>query len=163
MTAIEPRLVAFTAPSAQVTVILDAAESVRVRLVLLSAVAADQRSRQLGLLAGELKALGQAFCDPGLDGGPSKFASALALMGEAFRNPGAELGGWCRNVLDLPPRRLAAHLQALAAALYVGAEAVRAAPGLSSMPVVRDRFFGPQLDRPCVARLKRAPLPRKRW
>jgi hypothetical protein len=51
--------VAFTAPSAQVLAILDAAEAVRVRLVLFSATVGDQHDRQRHLLAGELRALGQ--------------------------------------------------------------------------------------------------------
>jgi hypothetical protein len=93
-TADPPRLIALAAPSKQVVGILDAAEAVRVRLVLLCAMAGDQRIRQLQLLAGELRQLGEALRDESLDGRLSRLGSALALMGEVFRN----LAGWCNNV-----------------------------------------------------------------
>jgi hypothetical protein len=156
------RLVALTAPGAEVIAILDAAEAVRVRLVVLSAMAGEQRAQQLQRLAAELRALGAALADPRLDGRLSRLASSLALMGEAFGNPGPELAGWCATVLDQPPRRLAAHLQALAAALFVSAEAVHAQPGSAYDPAVLDRLLGARLDRACVERLKRSPLPRCR-
>jgi hypothetical protein len=75
-----PSMVAF-APSAQVLELLDAAEAVRVRLLLQSATSGDQHRRQLGLLAGELRALRQALRDPKLDGRLSSLGSALGLMG----------------------------------------------------------------------------------
>jgi hypothetical protein len=109
-----PRLAAFTAPSAQVMRILDAAEAVRVRLVLVGLTSGNQHDRQLCLLTGELRALAQAFRDPALDGRLSRFSSALGLMAEVFRNPGPELAGWCNNVIEVPPRRLAHHLSVLA-------------------------------------------------
>jgi hypothetical protein len=96
-----------------------------------------------------------ALADPRLDGRLSRLASALALMGETFAR-------WCGTVLEQPPRRLAAHLQALAAALYVSPEAVRALPGSAYDPAVLDRLLGPRLDRACVERHKRSPLPPSR-
>jgi hypothetical protein len=158
-----PYLIAFTAPSAQVMAILDAAEAVRVRLVLLSAVAGEQRALQLRRLAGELQALGAALEDPELDGRLSRFGSTLALMAEVFRNPAAELAGWCRDVLEVPPRRLARHLEALGAALFVSTEVGRALPGSAYDPSALDAFLARQLEPACVARLKRSPLPRRRW
>jgi hypothetical protein len=157
------KLVAFTAPSRQVMEILDAAETVRIRLLLLSATSGDQHGRQLRLLAGELRALGQSFRDPALDGRLSRLGSALGLMAEAFRNPGPELAGWCNNVLEVPPRRLARHLDVLAGALFVTAEAERPQPGSAYDPLLLDRWLGPQLDRARIAGLKSAPLPRRRW
>jgi hypothetical protein len=158
-----PRLVDFTAPSNQVRAILDAAEAVRVRLVLLSAMAGEQRAAQLRHLASELRALGNALADPQLDGRLSRFGSSLALMAEVFRYPPPELAGWCRDVLEVPPRRLARHLEALGAALFDSTEAVRALPGSAYDPSALDGFLVPQLDPACVARLKRSPLPRRRW
>jgi hypothetical protein len=60
--------------------------------------------------------------------------SALGLMAEAFRNPGSELAGWCNNILDLPPRRLARHLDALADALFPPGEAEQPRPGAAYGP-----------------------------
>jgi hypothetical protein len=160
--AAAPRLVGFTAPSAQVVAILGAGEAVRVRLVLLSATIGEQRDRQLGLLAGELRALRQAFRDPALDGRLSRLGSALGLMAEVFRNPGPELALWCNNVLDLPPRRLAHHLDALADALFLPGEPERPrSPAYE--PAVLDGLLARRLNRARVARLMRAPLPRLRW
>jgi hypothetical protein len=136
-----PHLVAFTAPGVQVRAILDAAEAVRVRLVLLSAMAGEQPALQLQRLAGELQALGAALEDPLLDGRLSRFGSTLALMAEVFRYPASELAGWCRDVLEVPPRRLARHLEALGAALLVSAEAVRAVPGSAYDPSALDGFL----------------------
>jgi hypothetical protein len=158
-----PRLVGFTAPSAQVRAILDAAEAVRVRLVLLSAMAGEQRADQLRRLAGELQALGAALDDPKLDGRLSRFGATLALIAEVFRNPTPELAGWCRDVLEVPPRRLARHLEALGAALFVSTEAVRALPDSAYCRSALDGFLARQLDPACVAPLKRSPLPRRRW
>jgi hypothetical protein len=155
------KLVAFTAPSAQVMHILDAAEMVRVRLVLVSATDGDQRGRQLSLLAGELGALRQAFRDPKLDGRLSGLGSALALMGEAFHNPGPELAGWCVNVIEVPARRLAQHLDALANALFLSCETEL--PWAEYEPAVLEELLVRHLDRARVARLKKAPLPRRRW
>jgi hypothetical protein len=157
------RLVGFTARSAQVRAILDAAEAVRVRMVVVSTMAGEQRADQLRRLAGELQALGNALQDPKLDGRLSRFGASLALMAEAFRNPTPELAGWCRDVLEVPPRRLARHLEALGAALFDSADAVRELPGSAYDPSALDGFLVPQLDPACVARLKRSPLPRRRW
>jgi hypothetical protein len=157
----EPKLVAFTAPSAQVMAILDAAEMVRVRLVLFSATGGDQRGRQLGLLAGELRALRQALRDPKLDGRLSCLGSALGLMAEEFRDPGPELTGWCVNVIEVPPRRLAKHLDALANALFPSDETEL--PWAEYEPAVLEELLAPHLDRTRIARLKSAPLPRRRW
>jgi hypothetical protein len=85
------------------------------------------------------------------------------MMAEAFRNAGPELKEWSTNVLDVPPRRFARHLQTLGAALFVNAEAVRPQPGSAYDPQALDRLLGPQLHRACIERLKRAPLPRRRW
>jgi hypothetical protein len=159
--AAEAKLVAFTAPSAQVMHILDAAEMVRVRLVLLSATGGDQHGRQLNLLAGELQALRQAFRDPNLDGRLSGSGSALRLMAEAFHNPGSELAGWCNNVIEVPPRRLARHLDALANALFLSGDGEL--PWAEYEPAVLEELLVRHLDRARVARLKSAPLPRKRW
>jgi hypothetical protein len=142
-------LVAFTAPSAQVMAILDAAETVRMRLVLQSATSGDQHGRQLDLLAGELRALRQALRDPKLDSRLSSLGSALALMAEAFRKPGPELVLWCKDVLEVPPRRLANHLDALAGRAYE--------------PVILEARLARHLDRERIARLKRSPLPRRQW
>jgi hypothetical protein len=158
-----PRLVAFTAPSAMVRAILDAAELVRRRVVLVSAMAGEQRADQLQRLAGDLQALGNALQDPKLDGRLSRFGASLALMAEVFRNPTPELAGWCRDVLEVPPGRLARHLEALGAALFDSTEAVRELPGSAYDPSALDAFLARQLDPACVARLKRSPLPRRRW
>jgi hypothetical protein len=157
----EPKLVAFAAPSAQVMHILDAAEAVRVRLVLLSGTDGDQHVRQLNLLAGELRALRQAFRDPTLDGRLSCLGSALGLMAEAFRRPTPELAGWCNSVLEVPPRRLANHLDALAEALFQPGETEL--PWVEYEPVVLEELLARHLDRERVTRLKKAPLPRRRW
>jgi hypothetical protein len=158
--AAEPKVV-FAAPSAQVMAILDAAEMTRVRLVLLTGTTGEQHARQLSLLAGELKALRQAFRDPNLDGRLSHLAAALGLMGEAFRNPTAELAGWCNNVLEVPPKRLANHLDALADALFQPSEAEL--PWVDYEPAVLEGLLARHLDRARVIRLKKAPLPRRRW
>jgi hypothetical protein len=156
-----PKLAAFTAPSAQVMRILDGAEMVRVRLVLFSATDGDQRGRHLKLLAGELRVLREEFRDPKLDGRLSGLGSALGLMAEAFRNPGPELAGWCNNVLEVPPRRLAKHLDALANALFAPGETEL--PWAEYEPAVLEELLARYLDRARIARLKSAPLPRKRW
>jgi hypothetical protein len=54
-------------------------------------------------------------------------------------------------------------LEALGAALFVSAEAARAVPGSAYDPSALDGFLTRQLDPACVARLKRSPLPRRRW
>jgi hypothetical protein len=148
-------------PGRQVTAILDAAETVRVRLVLFGATTGDQHGRQLSLLAGELQALDRAFRDPGLDGRLSRLGSALGLMAEVFRNPGPELAGWCNNYLDVPPRRLAHHLDALADALFQPGEPERPRPGGAYELAVIEELLVRHLDRARVLRLKRAPLPRR--
>jgi hypothetical protein len=154
---------AFTAPTAQMMRILDAAEMVRVRLVLFAATSGDQRVRHRDLLAAELQALGQTFRDPALDGRLSRFSSALGLMAEGFRTPGPELAGWCNNVLEVPPRRLAHHLSVLAEALFSSSEAERRQPGTAYEPTVLEALLGQHLDRARIIRLKSAPLPRLRW
>jgi hypothetical protein len=156
------KLVAFTAPSRQVMEILDAAETVRIRLLLLSATSGDQHGR-LSLLAGELQALRQALGDPKLDSRLSCLGSALGLMAEVFRNPGPELALWCANVLDLPPLRLAHHLDALANALFVSDEAESPRSGTAYEPAVLEELLVRHLDRARIVRLKSAPLPRRRW
>jgi hypothetical protein len=160
--AAAPKLVAFTAPSAQVMAILDAAEVVRVRLVLASATTGEQHGRHLSLLAGELRALRQALRDPKLDGRLSSLGSALGLMAEVFRNPGPELAGWCNNVIEVPPRRLAHHLDALADALFLG-EPELPWSGEAYEPVVLEPLLAAHLNRARILRLKSAPLPRRRW
>jgi hypothetical protein len=114
--------IAFAAPSVQVLAILDDAEVVRVRLVLFSATIGEQRGRHLGLLAGELEALRRALRDDEHDSRLSRLGSALAMMAEVFRQPGPELAGWCKDVLEVPPRRLARHLDVLANALFPSGE-----------------------------------------
>jgi len=87
-----------------VIAILDAAEAVRVRLVLISVVSGEQRA---AAIAARRRAAGTGYAlrDPRLDGGLSRLALALVLMGKAFANPGPELNRWCENVLGLAPRR----------------------------------------------------------
>jgi hypothetical protein len=160
--AAAPTLVGFTAPSAQVMHILDAAEAVRVRLVLVSATTGEQHARQLSLLAGELRALRQELRDPKLDGRLSSLGSVLGLMAEAFRKPGPELVGWCNNVLEVPPRRLAQHLDALAEALFLG-ETELPWPTEAYEPAVLEPLLAGHLNRARVLRLKSSPLPRRRW
>jgi hypothetical protein len=99
--------------------ILDAGEAVRIRLLLCSATGGEQLGRQLGLLAGELQALRAALLDPKLDNRLSSLGSALGLMAEVFRDAGPELALWCNDVLEVPPRRLARHLDVLAEALFL--------------------------------------------
>jgi hypothetical protein len=82
-------------------------------------------------------------------------------MAEVFRNPGAELAGWCNNVLEVPPRRLAQHLEALANGLFPSGEIELPWPEYE--PAVLEEHVARRLDRACVGRLKRAPLPRRRW
>jgi hypothetical protein len=159
--AAAPKLVGFTAPGPQVAAILDAAEAVRIRLVLFGATGGDQHARQLSLLAGELRALRQALRDPKLDGRLSGLGSALGLMAEVFRKPGPELAGWCANVLEAPPRRLAKHLDALANALFPPGEAEL--PWAEYEPAVLEELLMQHLDSTRIARLKKAPLPRLRW
>jgi hypothetical protein len=156
-----PRLVAFTAPTAQVIAILDAAERVRQRLLLASAMAGEQRARQLERLADEFRALDQALRDPALDGSLACLGSALALMAEAFRNSDPEIRGWCNNVLEVPPRRLARHLDALGDALFRSRGQPR--PGSAYDPAMLDELVVRHLDRVRVARLRSSPLPRRRW
>jgi hypothetical protein len=144
-----------------VAAILDAAEVVRVRLVLFSATVGDQRGRQLGLLVGELRALDQAFRDPALDGRLSRLALGLALMAEVFRNPGPELTLWCNDVIDVPPKRLARHLDALANALFLSGEPEL--PWATYDPAVLEALLVQHPNRARVVRLKSAPLPRLRW
>lgn len=132
----------------------------RVRLLLLSATSGDQHDRQLRLLAGELRALGQALRDPALEDRLSRFGSALGLMAEVFRNPGPELDLWCNDLLDVPPRRLASYLSVLADALFLPNEAERRH---ACEPAVLEALLQPHLDRARISRLKRAPLPRGRW
>jgi hypothetical protein len=83
-------------------------------------------------------------------------------MGEAFRDPGPELAGWCNNVLEVPPRRLAHHLDALADALFQPGETAEL-PWAEYEPVVLEELLARHLDRARVLRLKKAPLPRRRW
>jgi hypothetical protein len=75
-----------------VIAILDAAERVRQRLLLASAMEGEQRRQQLRRLADELWRLGQALCDLALNREVSRFGGALALMAEAFRNSDPESG-----------------------------------------------------------------------
>jgi hypothetical protein len=77
----------------------------------------------------QLRALDRAFRDPKLDNRLSCLGSALGLMAEVFRNRGPELAGWCGNVLEVPPRRLAHHLDALADALFLAGRRGAAATG----------------------------------
>jgi hypothetical protein len=146
-----------------VVAIIDAAEMVRRRLVMMTAMAGEQRTEQLQRLAGELQTLGQALGDPQLDGKVAFFGNALALLAEVFRNPGPELAGWSRSVLGLPPRRLAHHLDALANALFPPGEPERPRPGAAYEPAVLEALLVHHLDRARIARLKSAPLPRRRW
>jgi hypothetical protein len=69
--------IAFAAPSVQVLAILDAAEVVRVRLVLFSATIGEQCGRHLCLLAGELEALRRALRDDEHDSRLSRLGSTL--------------------------------------------------------------------------------------
>jgi hypothetical protein len=81
-------------------------------------------------------------------------------MGEVFRNPGPELAGWCKNVLEVPPRRLAHHLDGLGDALFLGEAEL---PWVEYEPAVLEELLMRHLDRARIARLKKAPLPRLRW
>jgi DNA-binding transcriptional ArsR family regulator len=161
MIATPPRLVEFTAPSKQVMAVLDAAEVVRIRLLLQSATGGEQLARQLRLLAGELQALRTALQDPKLDNRLSSLGSALGLMAEVFRNPGPELARWCNDVLGMPPKRLARHLDVLAEALFLPDEVELSWPAYE--PAVLEALLARHLDRERIGRLKRAPLPRRQW
>jgi hypothetical protein len=154
------RLVGFTTPSAQIVAILANSEAVRCRLVLITGCSGEQYDRHRHLLAGELAALGQAFCDPALDGRLQRLGAALGLMAEAFRNPGPELVRWCNNVLDVPPRRLARHLDVLADALFVPDTIAPSGRDAACVPAA---LLARNLDPARIARLKAAPLPRRRW
>jgi hypothetical protein len=121
------------------------------------------RTQHLERLSGELRTLGEALRDPSLDGKVSLFGTALALMGEHFRNPSPELRTWCRNVFDIPPRRLARHLGALGDALFSPDEPEQPRPGSAYDPAVLEALVVTRLDRVRLARLKRSPLPQRRW
>jgi hypothetical protein len=82
--------------------------------------------------------------------------------GEVFRNPGPELRVWCRNVLGMPPRRLARHLEAFANVLFRSGEP-KPPPGSAYQPAILATLVAGHLDRERLARLKRAPLPRRPW
>jgi hypothetical protein len=162
MIATPSRMVEFTAPSKQVMLVIGGAEAVRIRLLLCSATTGgEQHARQLRLLAGELEALRVAFQDPKLDMRLSSLGSALGLMAEVFRNPSPELTLWCRDVLEVPPRRLAHHLDVLAEALFMPNEAELPWPAYE--PAVLEALLARHLDRERIGRLKRAPLPRRQW
>jgi hypothetical protein len=161
MIATPPRLVEFTAPSKQVMVVIDSAEAVRIRLLLCSATGGEQLARQLRLLAGELQALREALQDPQLDNRLSSLGSALAMMAEVFRNPGPELALWCKDVLEVPSKRLARHLDVLAETLFQPDEVEL--PWQAYEPAVLEALLARILDRERIGRLKRAPLPRRQW
>jgi hypothetical protein len=80
-----------------------------------------------------------------------------------FHKQDPELARWSHDVLEMPPRRLARHLDALADALFLSGEPELPWTGEAYEPVVLEALLARHLDRERIGRLKRAPLLRRRW